>query len=77
MPLADLGPEQANWAVDLPKPSCSSLLCSHTHPLPDLWGPALTVSGGGKSVPLLPLSFSAPSSKCLSLPLCPDPLLSS
>ena len=63
MPLAALGPEAAKRAVALPKPACPSLPGSHTHPLPDLWTPALARSIWRILLPLHPLALSAPSSK--------------
>ena len=75
MPLADLGPERANGVSGLAQTLLPLPPGFPTHPLPDLCRPALTRSVWGIPLPLRPLSLSAPSSKCLSFPLCPDPLL--
>lgn len=65
--------QQGQWPR--PNPPAPPSRRSHTHPLPDLCRPALTRSVWGIPLPLRPLSLSAPSSKHLSCPLCPDPLL--
>lgn len=72
MPLAALGPEGAKRAVALPKPSCPSLPGSHTHPLPDLWRPALPGQFGEFYFPFTLLPFLHP---LLNLPPLPRPTL--
>lgn len=63
--------------MDVPKSSLSSLPSSHTHPFADLCRPALSAQRvrSGKLHFLSSLFLLLHSSKCLSLLLCPDPLL--
>lgn len=69
MPLADLGPERANRGSGLAQTLLPLPPGVPTHTL------SLTFADLGIPLPLRPLSLSAPSSKHLSFPLCPDPLL--